>query len=123
MHIIAATSRSDAACRILHELFEETVVVSLLTKSVEVNKLLSDANLSGIGKDIDAMSNLIIDRLGSVGCKTALRLVERAISTTARNNQYAKDSTNYVTQLVALKEILDDLSGDEDSAGKLCEII
>ena len=123
MHVIASTSRSDAACRILHELFEETVVVSPLTKSEEVEKLLIDANLPGIGKDVNAMSELLVDRLGSVGCKTALRLVERAISTSARSNYgLIKDSIG-VTQLQALEEILDDLSGDEASAGQLCEII
>merc|ERR1711862_448021 len=104
---------SDAACHILHELFEETVVVPLLTKSEEVEKLLLDANLPGIENDIKAMASLIIDRLGSAGCKTVLRLVERAVSTTARSNQIVKDSTNNIMQLDSLKEILDDLSVDE----------
>jgi len=117
LHIIAATSRTDAACSILHELFEETTIVPLLTKSEEVKKLIEDAAIPGIS-EIEPISKLIIDRMGSVGCKTALRLTERAVATSTSFNDI-KDSDNKA-QIQALKEILDDLVSDEAVAGQLC---
>lgn len=57
----------------------------------------------------------MIDSLGSVGCKTALRLAELAVSTSDDNDGQA--------QLDALTEILNDLAGDELSAQRLCEVI
>jgi hypothetical protein len=120
LHIIAATSRSNAACSTLHALFEETTVIPLLTKSEEVQKLIKDAELPGL-KDAKSMSKLIINRMGSVGCKSALRLAERAVSTAARMKQNSNESIESI-QFAALEEILDDLAGDEASAGKLCEV-
>mmetsp|Transcript_109 Transcript_109/g.120 ORF Transcript_109/g.120 Transcript_109/m.120 type:complete len:631 (-) Transcript_109:66-1958(-) len=120
LHIIATTSRSDAACRILHELFEETVVVPLLSESESVRKLLADSLTSEINLPINAMANLMIGRLERIGCKTALRLAERAIATAARS-QGTEDISH--AQISALEQILEDLSGDELSAGSLCEVL
>jgi len=73
LHILAATSRSDAACVTLHELFDETIVVPLLRETDSVQTLLRDS-LSDSISNVDAMAELMIERLGEVGCKTALRL-------------------------------------------------
>jgi len=110
IHILATTSRSDAACVILHELFEETIVVPLLSEEKEVLKLLED---SGIVTDIRPMAKMIIEQLGTVGSKTALRLVERAVSS----------SNIRKLQVLALEEILDDLAGDEAMASKMCQVL
>lgn len=119
MHIIATTSRSDAACVTLHELFEETIVVPLLSDSAAVEKLLAD---SGVGEDTKAMGELIISRMEGniVSCKSALRLGERAVAE-ASFNDGSVDSTT--AQLEALEKILDDFQGDEAIASKLCEVI
>jgi hypothetical protein len=106
IHILAATSRSDDACVTLHELFDETIgrssllvasaavflvlthvrclppglqVVPLLTDTDLVQKLLSDGVFPGLIIIVEPMADLIIDRLGNVGCKTALRLAERLL--------------------------------------------
>lgn len=118
LHIIAATSRTDAACSVLHELFEETTVVPLLSKSEEVKKLIEDAELPGL-MDAEPISKLIIERMGSVGCKTALRLAERAISTAAHDD--SKESTKSA-QVAALELILDDLTSDEALTGNICQV-
>ena len=118
LHVIAATSRTDAACSILYELFEETAVVPLLTKSEEVETLLRDAGLPGL-KNAAAFSTLMIEQMGSIGCKSALRLAERAISTALNSD---KETSNKTNQIDSLKEILDDLQYDLVSVGRLCEI-
>jgi hypothetical protein len=61
------------------------------------------------------MADIIIQRLGQVGVKTALRLVERAIASASGGDESS--------QLSALEQILDDLAGDEVTAKNLCEII
>ena len=118
VHILATTSRSDAACVTLHELFDETIVVPLLQETAEVHQLIAD----GLGETIisaDVMAEMIIGSLGRVGCKTALRLAERAVTVAA----FADASDRGKAQLVALEEILDDLSGDDVTAEKLCEVL
>ena len=121
MHIIATTSRSDAACVTLHELFEETIVVPLLSDPVAVEKLLAE---SGIGDDTKAMGELIISRMEGnvVSCKTALRLGERAVAA-ASFNDGASSVDSRSAQLESLENILDDFQGDEAIASKLCEVI
>ncbi|KAL7527304.1 hypothetical protein ACHAXR_003788, partial [Thalassiosira sp. AJA248-18] len=114
LHIIATTSRSDAACSILNEIFEETIVVPLLSDVDSVQKLLSDC-LADQVVDALSLSEAIISRLGKVGSKTALRLAERAIFTASHETESA--------QLSALDSILEDLAGDEALAAKVCEVI
>jgi AAA+ lid domain len=118
LQIIAATSRSDAACRVLNEVFDETLVVPLLSDAASVRKLFSDS-LEVDVVNADPMADLIIDRLGNVGCKTALRLAERAVATAA---VHATDGDDMEAQLNALMGILDDLAGDDVTAAKLCEV-
>lgn len=78
-----------------------------------MNKLLDDTFPDMKGKfDFEAMANMIVGQLGSVGCKTALRLVERAVT-----NPHGADA------LDALASILEDLAGDEVTAERLCEVI
>ena len=55
----------------------------------------------------------------SIGCKSALRLAERAISTALNSD---KETSNKTNQIDSLKEILDDLQYDLVSVGRLCEI-
>lgn len=68
------------------------------------------------------MSESIIRRLGNVGCKTALRLAERAVGTAERVDGLNGDEVESA-QLSALDEILEDLAGDEFTAQKLCEVL
>jgi SpoVK/Ycf46/Vps4 family AAA+-type ATPase len=118
VHILATTSRSDAACVTLHELFDETIVVPLLSLPEEVRTVLED----GLGEAVinpGVMADMIIGSLGQVGCKTALRLAERAVTVAA----FGDGSELGKAQLQALEEILDDLSGDQATAQTLCEVI
>jgi vesicle-fusing ATPase len=116
LHIIATSSRTDAACSILHEIFEETLVVPLLSDSEEVEKLLTDC-LSEEVADASTMSRLIVDRLDAVGCKTALRLAERAVVSTDKDGEDARSA-----QTKALEGILEDLVGDDAIAAKVCKV-
>lgn len=120
LHIIAATSRSDAACSILHELFEETTVIPLLSKSDEVLKLIIDSKIPGV-EDAESMSEIIINKMGDVGCKTVLRLTERAIATADRMIDEANGSRKE-NQIIALEQILDDFVVDSASIGELCKV-
>lgn len=88
----------------------------LLSEATSVQQLLDDSLLSSSIANAESMSELIIERLGSVGCKTALRLVERAIGTAVRLSDVKNDSED--TQLAALGFILDDLA-DEVLAGAI----
>lgn len=113
VHVLAATSRSDAACVILHELFDETIVIPLLEDPKAVSKLILESLSDSVDiLDADAMAVLLIERLGKVGCKTVLRLVERAVA-----------ATQSICKVDALTGILDDLAGDEGTAERLCETI
>ena len=64
------------------------------------------------------MAELLVERLGDVSCKAALRLAQRAVVSAggAEGNQEK-------AQLAALEEILEDLAGDAVTAEKLCEVI
>ena len=117
LHIIATSSRSDAACNVLHEMFEEVVVVPLLSHSGSVQKLLSDS-LSDHVLDAKSFSERMIGRLGKVGCKDALRLAERAISTAGLQQIKSSPDERKLSQLSALDSILEDLAGDEALAAK-----
>ena len=123
LQIIAATSRSDAACSVMNELFDETVVVPQLSDAESLKRLLTDSLHSDVAKDIDEMADKIIGRLGSVGVKTAIRLAERAIaSANVMSDEYGSDEELAEAQLASLDEILEDLAGDEAMASKMCEV-
>jgi hypothetical protein len=122
LRVLAATSRTDAACVTLHELFDETLVVPLLSDVDAVRKLLSDGSqTSGLAvvADVDVLATLMIDRLGSVGCKTALRLMERAVAMAGGEGD---DHDVGKLQVDALSSILEDLAGDEAAAERVCEV-
>jgi hypothetical protein len=106
----------------LHELFDETIVVPLLSEAEDVRTLLADG-LGQVLPSVDAMAALMIDRLGQVGCKMALRLAERAASTAIFLGNVASNEDLGTAQLNALEEILDDLSGDELTATRLCNVV
>ena len=86
-----------------------------------VDKLLTDC-LSCQVEDSSALSAALISRLGTVGCKTALRLTERAVFTSGiQANTSLNDMKS--AQLAALESILDDLAGDEAVAARVCEVL
>mmetsp|Transcript_15456 Transcript_15456/g.22045 ORF Transcript_15456/g.22045 Transcript_15456/m.22045 type:complete len:1076 (-) Transcript_15456:118-3345(-) len=133
MRVIATTSRSDAACLILRDLFDETIVIPPLTQQTEVSTLLTNSMPPKVIDDVDAMSSTLIDRLdGNVGCKKALRLVERAVTTSYLSNDTLTKSDNgsdddtvdsqKKSQVDILEEILDDLAMDEELANALCNV-
>jgi len=114
LHIIATTSRADAACSVLNEIFEETIVVPLLSDAESVENLLTDC-FAGEVRDASSMAKMIVGRLGDVGCKTALRIAERSV--------FTADKGSSTGQLVELGNILDDLVGDDAMATRVCEVI
>jgi len=110
-----------------HRIFGPKKVVPLLEDVVSVSTLLSDSLPSTV-EDPEGMAEAIIKKLGSVGCKTALRLAERAITAAARDGSRGDNDTQGgelvgTVQLSALSDILDDLVGDEVTAQQLCEVI
>ena len=146
LHVIATTSRSDAACVILYELFDETIgtlviivvrlcvtslcvfdansiihkVVPLLSDARQAARLLQEANgLSELIIDHEMMGQAIITQLGSVGVKTALRIAERTVAD-AMNGMEEDPRT---AQGRALEQILGDLTLDGAVAQELCEVI
>jgi hypothetical protein len=86
-----------------------------------VRKLLLDSLSSESAIiNVHAMADLIIDCLQEVGCKTALRLAERAVSMAALVQSDVENLEQ--AQLDALTLILQDLAGDQATAGNLCEV-
>lgn len=122
--VLAATSRSDAACVILHELFDETLVVPLLSDAASVTKLLDTgiekSGLAVVNANISIMADRMVQKLGSVGCKTALRIVERTVAMAGSGND---DERVEQAQLTAFDHILEDLAGDQAAAERACEVI
>ena len=90
-----------------------------MQESSSVQTLLHDSLADSIA-NVQSMADLIISRLGEVGCKSALRLAERAV---ASANRDATNGDAEEAQLVALAQILDDLAGDEVTAERMCEVI
>lgn len=123
MHIIATTSRSDAACRILHELFEETLVVPLLSDKDSIQKLLSDSGYNG--EEANAMAKLIIEKVGKIGAKSVLRLAERAHASAELMNKLddKKQTSTADDRVASLENILVDLGNDAAAASNLCEVL
>jgi hypothetical protein len=120
LHILATSSRSDAACAVLNEIFEETIVVPLLCDAESVETLLSDCLPEKVA-DVSSMSQAIVSRLGKVGCKSALRLAERAVF--GAGMQGTSPDGMAARQLFEIESILNDFAGDEAIAAKECEVI
>jgi vesicle-fusing ATPase len=134
LSVIATTSRTDALCTILHELFDETLVVPELSEAESLHRLYSDAvkkmgpAATYIENHIVAdMAKLTVDRLQTVGCKTALRILERTMSMSYR--ALSEDGSNPEIEsinkflLKSLTSILDDYVRDQEAARRVdCNI-
>jgi len=134
LSVIASTSRTDALCTILRELFDETLVVPELTDSESLYRLFSDAikKMGSASIDIENdviadMAKLTVGRLQTVGCKTALRILERTVSMSYRAT--SKDRSNPENDrinkflLSSLASILDDHVRDKEAAQRVdCNI-
>lgn len=84
-----------------------------------VQTLLNDS-LDNIA-NVESMSKMIIEMLGEVGCKTAIRLVERAIFDAKMQGEdlHSLEQVNNA-QLAALNDILQDFAGDKAMALRMC---
>lgn len=100
--------------------FPFSLVVPLLSDTESVKELLTDCLPRESAPNVSSMATMMVDRLGSVSCKTALRIAERCIATGGREK--GTNGDNEDAQMAALAEILDDLAGDEVTASKLCEV-
>jgi hypothetical protein len=84
--------------------------------------------------NVEEISNTIVNRIGLVGCKLVLRLVERAVGTCSHhqyhnnnnnNNNNLNDAAHVATstqQRLALEQILDDYVSDQNVAIETCQI-
>jgi len=134
LSVIASTSRTDALCTILHELFDETLVVPELSEIESFHRLFSDAitkmGFTSIDIENDVitdMAKMIVDRLQKVGCKTALRILERTVSMSYRATSKDRSNTesNCINEflLSSLTSILDDYVRDKEAAQRVdCKI-
>ena len=119
--VVAASSRKDAACISLHELFDETLIVPQVSDKDSVRKLVTESvQRTGLAiSNPTAMADLISERLGSTGCKTLLRLLDRSVAAAGvgRDNLSRDES-----QLQALGAILDDFVSDSAFTNGVCEV-
>ena len=97
-------------------------MVPLLTDVESVQTLLTTgASVSGLDvKNVKSLAEMMVDSLGSVGCKTALRLMERAVGMAGKGMNAQDDLAKL--QENALASILEDLAVDEAAAGQVCEV-
>lgn len=132
LSVLAATSRTDAVCTVLHELFDETLVVPVISDIESVKRLLSDGvSQMGVASDnikvstISAMAELMVNRLQTFGCKTALRLLERSVAMSYRASEDGSNLDNDPNSFLSssLASIIDDYVRDEAAAGKIaCKV-
>ncbi|KAG7342232.1 ATPase AAA [Nitzschia inconspicua] len=128
LSVIAATSRTDGVCSVLHELFDEVIVVPELTEATSIEKLLSDSMIqmgfasSEISeKAISSLAEMMSKRLEKVGCKTALRLLERSMAMSYRVKERGEEKDSDLNNLVvkAMTKILDDFVKDQEAAARI----
>jgi len=130
LSIIASTSRTDALCTVLHQLFDETLVVPELSDVESIDRLYSDSIQKMGAAAIDIESNVITDmakltagRLPTVGCKTALRILERTVSmsyrATSKDDSKSKNDGMDEFLLDSLTSILDDYVRDIEAAQRI----
>jgi SpoVK/Ycf46/Vps4 family AAA+-type ATPase len=132
LSVIAATSRTDGVCSVLHELFDEVIVVPELTDASSIQKLLTDSmkQLSFASSEISvntlkSLGELMSKRLQKVGCKTALRLMERSIAMSYRAKEMGKQKDVGLNTLAvqSMTIILDDYVRDQEAASQIsCNI-
>lgn len=122
LKVLAATSRKDAACIVLHELFDESLIVPQLSDQAAVRRLVNDSiKVTGLSiVNANAMADLVSERLGNVGCKTVLRLMDRAVAVAGKGTN---NVTSQQLQLQALNTILDDFVLDSAMTNGVCEFI
>ena len=130
LSVIASTSRTDAMCTVLHELFDEALVVPELSEPESVRRLFSDSigRMGSIATDVEndtiaEMAKLTVDSLQTVGCKTALRILERtvAMSFMTMSDLRADSNSDGINEVLlsSLRSILEDHLRDTDAAQKI----
>jgi len=126
LSIIASTSRTDAVCTALHELFDETLVVPELSDIKSVNRLFLDGIQQMGAASIDIrndvvfdMAELTVNRLETVGCKTALRILERTVSMSYRSSKDNSENDPNKFLLISLTSLLDDYVRDKQAAQQI----
>ncbi|KAL3912373.1 MAG: hypothetical protein SGILL_006909, partial [Bacillariaceae sp.] len=128
LSVVAATSRTDGVCSVLHELFDEVIVVPELTSAASLETLFEDslqqmgtASADISSKAIKSLSQMIIKKVEKVGCKTGLRLLERAIAMSYRAKSSAKRKDDDLNDLVvkAMGRILEDFVTDQEAASRI----
>lgn len=128
LSVIAATSRTDGVCSVLHELFDEVIVVPELTEASSIQKLISDsikqmgsASTEISDKTVSSLAQMMSKRLEKVGCKTALRLLERSIAMSYRAKESGRQKDSDLNSLVmkAMTKILDDYVRDQEAASRI----
>jgi hypothetical protein len=121
MSIIATTSRSDAACVVLHELFEEAIVLPLLCDVDSIQNLLNDM---GYNQNAKVMATLMIEKMGRLGVKTVIRLAERAYASAMEECELNNDSENLSSlQISALESLLNDLQYEMMISKDMCKVL
>jgi hypothetical protein len=93
-------------------LYEASDVAALLVDTVSLAVTVENS---------DTMAAMILQRLGNICIKAALRIVERAVAEAATKPADTDASTNQ-QQLLALDSILDDMSFDRGTTQVLCQI-
>lgn len=128
LSVIAATSRTDGVCSVLNELFDETVVVPELSEVTSIQKLFTDSmhQMGSASKEISEktvslLAETMSKRVEKVGCKTALRLLERSIAMSYRAKANGKQKDSDMNSLVvkAMTKILDDYVRDQEAASRI----
>jgi hypothetical protein len=105
----------------------------MLSDVASVSQLLQESLLASSIHNVEEISNTIVNRIGLVGCKLLLRLVERAVGTCSHhqyhnnnnNNSNLNDASHVATgtqQRLALEQILDDYVSDQNVAIETCQI-
>lgn len=100
-------------------------MVPLLQSTESLSKLLHDSLANAVVDDTAAselfpqMAERLLEQRQALGCKSALRLVERAMAVAVQID--GNPGTEQYLQ--CLDQILDDLQGDELTAGQLCDVV
>lgn len=89
-----------------------------MSQEEDVAQLLRDSFKDGDVVNSEAMAGIMMQHLETVGCKTAIRLVQQAVSSAILDQK--KDLGE--AQLAALSEILNDFAFDEAASERLCDV-
>jgi vesicle-fusing ATPase len=124
LRVLAATSRTDAACSVLNELFDELLVVPLLSDVESVQTLLATgAKASGLAvANVNSLAEMMVESLGNVGCKTALRLMQNSVAMAGAMAGSGASTDLAELQEEALASILEDMTRDEAASDLVCDV-